>query len=182
VSPGRFLGALALGIGCVCATHADAGPGSVSKPALIEVRGDRLTGRIEGVPLRQVLAELHRQAGVQSEFVDLADDDAVSESFRDLPLDEAISRLLNGRSFLLYRESAVAGPRTAAPSLHLVILPRTRAPTTPPNPAPTPLGLDEAARAMVDPDENVRARAQEHFERALATQQESAAGTAPPRR
>src|SRR5262249_23992976 len=72
----------------------------------VKVDGDRVTVRIERGSLRHVLDELHRQAGVTAQFADPADDGTVWKTFADVPLVEALYRLLEGRSFVLYYNDA----------------------------------------------------------------------------
>lgn len=197
--------ALALLAGTACA-GARADPGA-SPPFTVALHGDRLSVRVEGVPLVRVLEELRRQAGIETEFLGAPPSGVIWQTFSDLPLEEALSSLLGGHSYALYYAMAPAqtGAATAPESLRLLIVPPpTRLPDTPvvariaPGGAPaavdnpatnstldTPLilhpagSLDALAQAMVDPDENVRARAQQAFERALAARGETAAD--PPR-
>lgn len=209
--PTRNVCALALCVGWLYPLCASADPGPNSDTGVtIALHGDRLTARIERASLGHVLSERRRQTGVESQFLGPADDDTVSESFNDVPFVEAISRLLNGRSFMIYYEAApVAGATAHAPSLQLVIVPRAGAaapesravtvsqPTAPrpiiadpaPADAPAPTGseyaasaLDEFTQAMVDPDESVRARAQKMFEQALGIRYQSAASVPQQRR
>lgn len=200
--PGRRLPALVLVVGWLYSACAGAGPPQVSSPGLmIAVHGERLTARIEGASLRRVLAELGRQAGIQSEFIDPADDETVSQAFDEVPLARALQRLLEGRSFVIVQD-VVPGAVASAPSLRLVILPRAAAPdgraatlpqavaatSVPPDPAPLgaakgATALDDLTQAMVDPDETVRAHAQELFDQMLVEGTEpSAVGTPRPPR
>lgn len=218
--PVSGLKAILLGLGGLCIACACAEPGSLSRPGIeIVVLGERLSGRIERVPLRDVLAELHRLTGIRGEFIDTADEGTVSESFNDAPLFDALLRLLNGRSFVMVYAPAPGADGSAAHAraFHLLILPRAVAARpqspalAPPVPAsPEPMtndtvahtvarpapadrapssgaehaasALDAFTHAMVDPDESVRARAQERFEQALATETQSAAAAPQPRR
>lgn len=180
--PSRDVCALVLSVGWLYSGCAGADPEHDSRPGVdVVVQGDRLTGRIDHASLRRVLAELRRQAGIQSEFIDPGDDDTVSQAFDALPLMEAIGRLLNGRSFLLYRDTAAAAGEGSAHALRLLILPRTIA-AAHSGSEPAAASVDEITQAMVDPDESVRARAEQLFEQALANNFQAVAGTPRPRR
>ena len=142
------------------------------KTITIERQGNRLTARIVRVPLRLVVDELRRQAGIHAQLLDPDDNDTVSETFSDKPLVEGIAQLLNGRSFLIEHLTArIRHTTSPAAPLKLVILPRVNAvplgnPIASTN--ATTLVLNDLTQAMVDPDETVRARAQERFEQTLA--------------
>ena len=95
-----------------------------SSPDLfISVQGDRVTARIEGASLRQVLAELHRKTGVRTQFTDPGDDATVWKTFTDVPLVDALYRLLEGRSFALYYNAPPAAAPPAGQALVVRILP-----------------------------------------------------------
>lgn len=186
MSSTRCVRALVMSAGWLYGACAGADPGPASSPAsspavAVVVQGDRLSGRIEHAPLRGVLAELRRQAGIQSEFIDPADNDTVTQAFEAVPLVEALSLLLNGRSFAIFHDAAPTGEgATQQPrGLRLVILPRAGvvAPATRVAVANAAPDLNDLAQAMVDPDEGVRTRAQEMFEEALKNQHPSTAGT-----
>ena len=102
-----------------------AGPARVPAPEFfIAVQGDRVTARLERASLRQVLAELRRQSGVQAQFADPADDGTVWKTFADVPLVDALYRLLEGRSFALYYDATPAAARESGQlALVLRILP-----------------------------------------------------------
>ena len=67
---------------------------------LVSARG-RLTLNARGAPLREVLAEVARATGAAIVGLDAAGDEQVSLAFSDLPLIEAVSRILRERSYLL---------------------------------------------------------------------------------
>ena len=165
------MAAFMLAMGGLYSACAPAGSQDNATAASISIQrqGDRLTAQVSRTPLRLVLIELRRQAGIHGQLLDPADEDMVSESFRDTPLPEAIARLLNGRSFVIYRDGPTRDEATDATRLQLVILPRTHAaaPIARPSDEQDSTSIDDLAQAMVDPDEKTRIRAQILFEQAL---------------
>lgn len=69
------------------------------KPFSLEFREGMVTLRADGVPLEKVLEELSRRAGFEL-FLYVSAGESVTEDFRGLPLEEALSRLLPGYGFL----------------------------------------------------------------------------------
>ena len=156
------------------------------------------------MPLREVLAELARQANLHVAFSEATGRELVSASFWHVPLDQAIGRLLGTRSYALVYAPTASGPSTRAPGRisELIVLSGTDQPAdreearlAEPTQAeglghPDPQvriaaleqwaqhregdSVDPLSHAMVDPDEQVRARAQELWEQALARQAEAA--------
>jgi hypothetical protein len=219
VFPIRWLAALTLLSAGFQAAGWCAGPARVPPPEFfIAVQGDRVTARLERASLRQVLAELRRQSGVQAQFADPVDDGTVWKTFADVPLIDALYRLLEGRSFALYYDAAsTAAAASEQHALFVRILPPPAgvpgadsrsaevpgqqvpimqpppaevsadpaAPSTAANPEKSPLAgatLDQLGHAMVDPDERVRARAQEMFDQTLTKQNQPAANMPTSRR
>jgi len=87
----------------------------------IEYRDDRLSVHLEKVPLDDVLSELARISGGQIRG-DLRDPKDVTAEFKDVPLSDALHRLLGNQNFaLVYGRSGelravrlLGGPQTAA--------------------------------------------------------------------
>jgi hypothetical protein len=72
---------------------------------MLTVQGDQISAQLEGVPLRDVLAELAQQT--QIEFL-IPKGDAqrpITAKFSDLPLQEGIKRLLEGSNYVLLTEA-----------------------------------------------------------------------------
>jgi hypothetical protein len=159
----RCLAALALSASFAGAAGG-AGPESHRHVQLhIAAEGDRLTVRLLDASLKQVLAELDRHAGIRTELIGFSGDETLSESFTALPIEQAISRLFGGFSFL-----AVPLGANAAPRMLVYLVPRAGGAAMHAAPRRIPTGeLNALTHAMVDPDENVRAEAQEKFEQAL---------------
>jgi hypothetical protein len=177
---------------------------ALGTPWALVVQEDRLTVQLDRVPLREVLAELARQANLHLTIDEAAGTERVSASFRDVPLDQAIGRLLGHRSYaLLYAPTSPLDGESAPRRIsELIVLSgkgqpadreeaRQAEPTDaeglgPPDPQVRITALEEWAQhragdsveplthALVDPDEQVRARAQALWEQALARQAEAA--------
>jgi len=80
----------------------------------LSMRDNLLSAKIEGAPLWQVLAELSR-AGVKVSFEDLSSEEKVSATFEDLPLEEGIKRLLQGKNHTLaYDQTASSAAQRVA--------------------------------------------------------------------
>lgn len=60
-----------------------------------------VTAQVQTVPLRQVLTELSHQSGVQVRWLNAGGSEPVSADFHQLPLVEALRRLLPQQNFLL---------------------------------------------------------------------------------
>jgi hypothetical protein len=177
----------------------EAGPQAPARWVVL-VEGDRLTVQVDRVPLPLVLQQLARQAGLRVSGSDAAGDVVVSAAFRDVPLDEGIRRLLRAQPHVLVFAGARSGPgapeRTRISQILLVPRAKPGATDQPTGgPGLTALGdsdprvrigaleqwaqqreadsgdsVEPLTHALVDPDERVRARAQELWERLLATQ------------
>lgn len=195
---------LLLGGGPLSAGAAGAEGGPLAPaPWVVVVHGDRLTVQLDRVPLRLVLAEIARQAGLRVAGSETAGDGLVSARFRALPLAEGIQRLLGAQPHVLASARAPAAPGAPARwRLSEIILLSNAQPPAGDQPAGDPEGSaladpdpqvrlgalehwvrhhqgeagDPLTYALVDPDERVRARAQELWEHVLATQ----AATSPP--
>ncbi len=78
-----------------------------ARPAfVITVRGERLSVALDRAPLGRVLSELARKAKIHVEFPASIQNDLISERFDNLPLEQGISRLLLGRSFAVFYDTA----------------------------------------------------------------------------
>jgi len=109
---------------------------------LVEYRDDRLTVRLEKVPLDDVLAELARVSGGQIRG-DLREPREVSAEFKDVPLSDALHRLLGNQNFALVYGSAgdlravrlLGGPLTQSAKGPTVaaLVPTTTLPPSPGN-------------------------------------------------
>jgi hypothetical protein len=165
---------------------------------VLSLDGDHLTVHLDEVPLRRVLAELARQGGFRVQLSERLDAPVVSAHFERLPLEEGLERLLAGWSYAVFHAASPGEPgRSTARRITEVLLlapagppqeavqegyrPDATAALESPGPQTRIQALEQwvAARdgsdidplthALVDPDEQVRARAQ-----ALASEAEAA--------
>lgn len=86
-------------------------PPSATVAVEIEARGDRLTLRAREVPLRLILEKIGEIARIKVHLEGPAEE-AMTIDFQDVPLDDALRRLLRHRSAVLIYET-VAGPLMA---------------------------------------------------------------------
>ncbi len=68
---------------------------------LLSASGGALTVDIKAVPLSKVLEELSRQAAITVQVEPSSAETEVWDEFQDLPLEQAIRRLLQGQSYVL---------------------------------------------------------------------------------
>src|SRR6266478_6591959 len=74
--------------------------GAEGSPAIVTYRGDQLSVRLEKVPLEDVLAELGRVSGAEIQGAPREPRD-ITAQFDDVPLPEALLRLLGDQNFML---------------------------------------------------------------------------------
>jgi hypothetical protein len=167
-----------------------------NRALVISLEQHFLSVRLEAAPLRQVLAEVARQGGFRLRFSERLDNNVVSASFERLPLNEALQRLLAGWSHaVIYVASSVEQSRSAVHIAELIVFDRAGplAEGLPDSDTPeatmvlansgpqeriqaleqwvaTRDGADinPLTHALVDPDEHVRARAQDLLEGLLS--------------
>jgi hypothetical protein len=158
----------------------------------VSLDGDRLTVHLDGVPLRLVLAELARQGGFRVRLSERLDAPVVSAHFERLPVDRGVAPLLARWSYaVLYAAGSVAHGRSAGRITDLLVLAPAGPPhdglqdghasdstAAPASPGPQERiqaleqwvaardgsDVDLLTHALVDPDEQVRVRAQELLE------------------
>lgn len=88
------------------------GSAPLSTPGGITLRDGRLTAHLHGVPLRQVMADVSRRGAVQVRWLDAGvGEQEVSAAFTDLPLPEALKRMLRGTNFMFFYTSPREGLR-----------------------------------------------------------------------
>jgi hypothetical protein len=98
---------------------------ATAQPAGMTFRDGRLSASIVAAPIRQVIGEIGGVTGVQVEGVATLDDELVSTSFVDLPLANALERVLGARSFALVVGAEGGGSHPS----RIVILPGSRGST-----------------------------------------------------
>ena len=167
----RAAGLLVLALACLAApvARADDDSGDVAPAAVrVSLEGGRLSLEARDASLQQILDTIADRTGVRVRLDPPAetqlDSDLITISFRDLPVEEALRRLLHGRDFVLVSgsgrpaEARVYGHsgQSAAPS-----------PAASPSSAPPGAAVDGTSvaalrqQALTDPDPSARARALE---------------------
>lgn len=152
---------------------------SSAAAAVVELTGGRLTVDARDVPLPDLLGLVARRASFRLTFA-RAPIETVTAAFSDVPLDEAVRRLLRGHSFVLVYEAdqrlsevrlvgpdgaatlSVADRRHAGPGESAERAAEIAAPTPVPAAAPvhpTPTVRELARTVAEDEDAAVRARA-----------------------
>jgi hypothetical protein len=99
----------ALGVALLLANTDPARPPSTAAPLAIEARGDRFTVRAREVQLRLILERIAGIAHIKVRF-DGSGEERITVDFQDLPLEDALRRLLRHRSAVLLYESATGPP------------------------------------------------------------------------
>lgn len=156
------------------------------KAPLIEVRDDRLTVKLHGLPWAVVLKELQRQTGLAFR-VQGQREETVTVAFEDLPLEQGLRRLFRNTNLIFLYTGAKDGQGSGSRLAQVWILPRGegslaetgQAPQRPlrdqeaplralPRHAPAPKQGQEPGsegkaliEALQDPDNGVRERAVE---------------------
>jgi hypothetical protein len=99
------LGGLTLS-GLVGGTVIAVSPPSAPAPGSLQFANGVLTVHLNAVPLRQVMAELSAQSGVQVCWLNGGGEELISVEFQHLPVADALCRLLPQQNFLLlYRHT-----------------------------------------------------------------------------
>ena len=116
----RVLAGIIFGI----AVTSDA-PHAAESSFKLSVRGDRLTVQLHRALLGQVLSELARQACIRVELPPSMRADPISDAFADMPLEQGISRLLQGRSVAILHGTPSTQPERSGIAVTQVwVLPR----------------------------------------------------------
>ena len=100
----RLLGVMLLLITSAKPPVFAAGAASASKTPLVKmtVNGGKLSAQIKAAPLRAVIMEVSRLTGAEVFWLSRRDEDLVSANFSELPLNEALERILNTNFALSY--------------------------------------------------------------------------------
>jgi hypothetical protein len=107
------------------------------------LHGGLLTADVAGTPVSRVMQEVGRLTGAEVRWLGDAGEEPISVRFTDVPLADAIARLLGTRSFLLFA-SAVGAP---GPVTRVVILASGERPVLEPE---TPRVPSEDAEGALD--------------------------------
>lgn len=94
------------------------GSESGSPSLILSLHGDRLSATLRQAPVGAVLADLARQTGIRVHVDGAAATETVSAEFTNLPLDEGIKRILQGKNYALtYTDETherLGGPKIVA--------------------------------------------------------------------
>lgn len=96
---------LILGRLSICAVHA-ADPAVARFTGTMMLQDGKLTARIEAAPLRRVMEEVSKLSGARIRWLSLAGAEPVSAEFTDLPISEALRRILGEHDFALFEPTA----------------------------------------------------------------------------
>jgi hypothetical protein len=102
---GRWLLGILMGLtpGTVLVGTASAlGPVAATFPGQLTFQGGKLTARVMGASLRQVMEEVSRLSGAQVRWLNQNGEELVSVEFTDLSFSEALRRILREKNFLLF--------------------------------------------------------------------------------
>lgn len=96
----------------------DIQPSDYSGRLVLSVRGERLSAKIEGVPIELVLAELARQAHVKVSVAESVTGELVSVELENLPLEQGIRQILYDKDYALrYRDQPASSRGRGGPTV-----------------------------------------------------------------
>jgi hypothetical protein len=101
----------------------------IASPSLyLSVQNQRLTAQIDQAPLRKVLEALTEQMPITITLMGFEGENALSESFTDLPLEEGIERLLQRQDYALRYARPDPNRRPSGQSriVEIFVLPRQK--------------------------------------------------------
>ena len=132
------------------------------KDFVIQVRGDRVSVKLRGVPLAEVLDRIARQCQIRTLLYG-ATDEKVSMEFNDLPLDRGLRWIIKDHDFILFYGEGKAGPgQSSRPRLEEVrVYARSQAMTrqllgeAPKNPDPSVRKGEPEGVAAIDDEERI---------------------------
>lgn len=90
---------------------------------VVKVDRERLTVRLQGIPLHAALKAIERESGVALALLAPLREE-ITIAFDDLPLEQGLRRLLGNRNYILFY--AAAGPGQPAALRQVKVLPRGR--------------------------------------------------------
>ncbi len=103
---GAAFGALLLLLLCACGGGTDSG----SHKVVVSLHNERLSVSLRQASVGEVFAELARQTGFPMQVEEAAARETVSAEFTDLPFDEGVKRVLQGKNYVLsYRDERQNG-------------------------------------------------------------------------
>jgi hypothetical protein len=87
---------------------------SITGPIYIVVDGERVSATLNNASLEQVLAALGQPLGFTAHIDPSLSDNTVTETFKDVPVDRVLDRLLTGMNYALAGTSLYVWPRNAS--------------------------------------------------------------------
>ena len=120
-----------------------AGPAAGATSLTMALHGGLLTADVAGTPVSRVMQEVGRLTGAEVRWLGAVGEEPISVRFTDVPLADAIARLVGPRSFLLVASAAGALP----PITRVVILASGERPVLEPE---TPRVRSEDAEGALD--------------------------------
>lgn len=87
---------------------------STTPPTNVIVHGDRVTANFDNAALEHVLATLGKPLGFTAHIDPALADDLITKSFKNMPIDLALDRLLTGMNYVLAGSSLYVWPREAS--------------------------------------------------------------------
>ncbi|MCS6925681.1 MAG: hypothetical protein NZ578_07255 [Candidatus Binatia bacterium] len=79
---------------------------AADEPKTLTFQNGRLSAHLSATPIRQVMEHLGSLTGARVLWLHQAEDTPVSVDFTDLPLADALRRILGGRNFMLFYRSS----------------------------------------------------------------------------
>lgn len=128
----RALTTSAVQLSLLWGVMANAEPSNTSPRSLVlSVRGDRMSVKIDQVSLREVLAELARQVPLTVYVAGPVAQEPVAMTFRNLPLEEGVKRILEGKQYVLIhdRPNSAKGAHGGGRIVKILVMPRVGSPS-----------------------------------------------------
>jgi hypothetical protein len=123
---------------------------------VVKVDGERLTVRLEAIPLQAALKAIERESGVALALLEPLTEE-VTIAFDDLSLEQGLRRLLGNRSYILFY--AAAGPGQPAALRQVKVLPKGREGVRAEGPSEQPRVMPSRQAGLGDPDPERRMEA-----------------------
>jgi len=123
---------------------------------VVKVDGERLTVRLQGIPLHVALKAIERESGVALALLGPLREE-ITIAFDDLPLEQGLRRLLGNRSYILFY--AAAGPGQPAALRQVKVLPKGREGVRAEGPSEQPRVMPSRPAGLGDPDPERRMEA-----------------------
>ena len=123
---------------------------------VVKVDGERLTVRLEGIPLQMALKAIERESGVALALLAPLTEE-VTIAFDNLSLEQGLRRLLGNRSYILFY--AAAGPGQPAALRQVKVLPKGREGVRTEDKREQPRVIQSRQAGLGDPDPERRMEA-----------------------